>query len=301
MEMIWEIVLAVIGLVFARDQFYRKAWGHGGVVNKMIGILVGGGCVYPLVQLGGSGLTVFTIIAIIILAPYRQIIMVLFLYKTRRSLTKLANEYGAEIHSMKVPEHSMQPNQDLFSIKGIGGEGQHEFWIGNVLTEARSLHPGVKTSQMYYMMCFIVELKKTPSLQCAIFNGFSQPKFFNEHWRYTSTMRGEMFSMGMGKSLLEHRTPTGGDFSSLTVYETDKDERFHDLTVMIDNETAFDEFFDNELRDKLFATGIVGQQFEFDITPSSVVVYTIYCPYEVQKNCIQLLLEVADLLREKAQ
>ena len=163
------------------------------------------------------------------------------------------------------------------------------------------MHPGVKTSQMYYMMCFVVELKKTPSLQCTIFKGFSGPKFFNELWRYTSTMRGEMFSMGMGKSLSEHRTPTGGDFSSLTVYEADKDERFQDTTVMTDNEAAFDELFDQALRDKLFASGIVNLQFEFDITPSSVVVYTIYCPYEVQKNCIQLLLEVADLLREKAQ
>ena len=296
MELTWKIALALIGLLFARNLLYVKTWGHGGAKKKLIGVLIGGACLYPLVQYNDTGVTIAVIAAVIILTPYRRILMALFLRKTRKSLQKLAAEYGAESLSIKVPDHSLQPNQELFTIRGTGGTGQHPFWIGNVLTEARSIHPSVKTSQMYYMMCFVVELKTAPSFQCAIFRGFSNPKFFNEQWRYTSMMQGGMVSLDMSETMREHKKPTGGDASLLTLYKPDYDTRFQNMQVITDNEAAFDLFFDADLRDKFFESANTNLQYEFDITPSSVVIYTTYCSYEVQKNHIELLLEIAGRL-----
>jgi hypothetical protein len=276
MGIVLKWILALVGLAVIRAALYRTHWGHGRVPKTVVGLALGVVAVFPL-WTGSPGARLWLILlAVPVLMPWRQLAMALFERRVRRSLATLAASWGT----------SLQREGDLFEVRCPARDGRPEIWVGNVLTRVRSLHPGVGTQRAYRMLGFVVRLDREPAFQCALTKGWNAPKYHEKEWRENTTMQGEMFGLSMGDLLAEGGRETGGSAERLTEQPTVADERFQRFhAVRCDNPEAFGRTFQGELLDAFFASAYQTMQYECNVTPTSVNIYTTYCgPDHVRRN-----------------
>lgn len=281
MDWAWRIVLALTGLSIARSAIYGVQWGHGGAAQRLIRAAVAAACVAPLARFGSRGLEVALGLSALLLLPYRQLLLGHLRRVTRRGLEELGAAWGTRLQ---------REEGGLFHVTT---PGPPEVWAGNVLTEVRSLHPAVGTKQTYFMLAFVVRLEAPAPFQCSLMKGWSRPQYFKSEWRRTTRMQGEMFGLSLGDLLHEGARETGGDPAALEPYGdlTDVDARFGAFTACAGTEPERLRALLAEptLRELLLRCALQTLQFELNVTPTSVNVYTTYCRGDAQARIMALL------------
>jgi len=296
MDYAWRILLAVIGLGILRRSLYQKQWDHGGFFAKVIGLAIALGLMAPLINYNfQTGSLILLIAGVIVLPPYGRIFIARLRATARKGLRKL----GDELEAGWIEDRST----GLMAIvrEQPAGNG-YKLWAGNALTHVRSLHPGVKTNQTYYMLAYVVKLDNPPPFLCSLMKGWTSPKYFEREWRQDSTMQGGMFAMNLGGTLNEgwgegapEGIETGGKTSDLSDYVNLDHEKFSGFfAIKGTHQQLFEAVFKDDLLEKFFATAYQGAiQFECNVTPRSVNIHSIYCGYEGQKKHIDFLQKLA--------
>ena len=279
MDWAWRIALALVGLIWLRTVIYTVQWAHGGIIKKFIGIVICGLLIWPLADFSPASHVWLLAAGVIWLFPYRQLAVAILKSTTVAAARRLAREWGTTLE-----EHG-----DLWDASA----GKR--WIGNVLTRARSLHPGVSTTQTYYMLGFSVKLDSPPPFQCSIMRGWADPKYFASEWRETTTMQGEVFALSLGSLMNEGDRKTGGDPAALANWEL-ADPRFQHFVAKGTDRESFDEVFAGKLLEAFVECASQTVQFELNVTPTSVNIYTIYVAYARQKRNADFLQQLAEKL-----
>jgi len=271
----WQIIAGVYCLRYA---LYGKQWGHGGGLYKIIFGIAG---LLLLAAIVRNNAWIALSILFIGILPYKQTIIWLSKQIALKGLKDLGRAWGVK--------PSFDSKNGLFQVRMENPEGGDcRMWAGNVITEARSLHPGVRTTQKYYMLAFVLKLQKPSPFQCSIMKGWSSPKYFEKEWRHTTTMQGGMFALNMG-GLLAEGDDTGGKAVELASYASLPDERFGSFTVMGTEEEKFHSVFSGETLEEFFDSAFSTLQYEMNVTPTSVNIYTIYCGGQIQKRNMDFL------------
>lgn len=282
MDWAWRITLAIVGLVWLRTVLYAVQWGHGGAIKKVLGLVICGVLIWPLAEFSPDSRAWLLAAGAIWLFPYRQLAIAILKRTTVAAARRLAQEWGT----------TLKERGDLWEASA------ENRWMGNVLTHARSLHPDVSTAQTYYMLAFSVRLDAPPPFLCSIMRGWSDPKYFAAEWRETTTLQGEVLAMSFGQMLDEDGRKTGGDPAVLADWEL-PDSRFGSFFVKGSGREPFDRVFMGEL-DVFFGCAALAAQFELNVTPTSVNIYTVYGAYPMQKRNADFLQRLAGQLSTPA-
>lgn len=283
MDWAWRIALATVGMVWLRTVLYTVQWGHGGAIKKILGLIICGVLIWPLAEFSPDSHAWLLAAGAIWLFPYRQLAIAMLRRTTVAAARRLALEWGT----------TLKESGDLWEASA------ENRWMGNVLTRARSLHPGVSTAQTYYMLGFSVRLVAPPSFQCSIMKGWSDPKYFAVEWRETTTLQGEVFAMSFGQTLDDGGRKTGGDPAELAEWEL-PDPRFGSFFVRGSGREQFDRVFTGELLDVFFGCAALAAQFEMNVTPTSVNIYTVYGAHPMQRRNVDFLQRLAGILNPSA-
>jgi hypothetical protein len=275
MDYAWRITLAAIGLFWLRSAVYSVHWGHGGGVRKVLGVAVSVALIWPLWDFSPGSHAWLIGVGAVWLLPWRQLVVALVRRNALAGARRLAQEWGT----------ALKHEGDLWEASA----GKR--WMGNVLTRVRSLHPGVRGGQTYYMLGFSRRLDAVPPFQCSIMRGWAEPKYFENEWRETTTMQGEMLAMSLGGLLDEGGRKTGGDAKALADWEL-ADPRLQTFSAKGDVRERFDAVFGGELLDQMLGCA-AAIQFELNVTPTSVNIYTVYAGFERQKRNAEFLERLA--------
>ncbi len=281
MDMAWRIGLAAFGLLCLRGVLYAPAWGHGGGLRRLSGAALCAAAAWPLLSVSPTSRWILPAIAAVWLLPFHRIGFVLFKRAVLIGVRRTAASWGAPL----------QRTGDLWEVS----QGARDRWIGNVLTRVRSLHPGVSTSKTYYMMAFSLKLAAPPPVLCAITRGWSSPKYFTSEWRETTVMQGDYVGLSLGDAMNTGGVSTGGVLSSLAAVEA-PDPRLDGFTAFLASDSAaFRTLFSGEVADRFLGASSFTLQFELNVTPSTVNIYTTYCGPTAQTA----ILEFLELLRRR--
>jgi hypothetical protein len=150
------------------------------------------------------------------------------------------------------------------------------------------------------MLGFVVRLDREPAFRCALTKGWNAPKYHEKEWRENTTMQGEVFAMSMGDLLVEGGRETGGSVERLAEQPNVEDgrfQRFHALRC--DNPEAFGRVFQGELLDEFFASAYQTMQYELNVTPTSVNIYTTYCGPEHARRNAEFLERLAEAVSRR--
>jgi hypothetical protein len=284
-KLILHCVLAAVGLLMLRKAVYFRTWGHGAPQARFVLPVIGGLLVWPLAQRGTPAVYWLGGAALLLFIPYRQLLL-----QRARAMGRSGAERLAAEHS--VPFQSSD-GDEFFTVSSAEGSDP-EWWAGNVLTRVRSLHPGVSTQQTYRMMAFVVRLKQHPPLCCSFMRGRQSPKYFAREWREQTQMQGQMFGLSMGDMLSdEDSRDTGADREPVQGYtQADIGEIKGFQSAGGTHPERLSEVFTPDLLASMHAASSQTLQYEFNITPTSVNVYTTYCGFKVQKAILDFLLEL---------
>jgi hypothetical protein len=282
-EWIVTALKTIGGIFFLRYCLYKKHWGHGGVFYKLAAAAAGIALIASLVN---DNATIATVIVVLGILPYKQILLWHLERNVVKGLDRMARDWGVSV--------SRGPGAGLFQVVKDNADGiGPAMWVGNVITEWRSLHPGVKTSQKYFMLAFVVPLKKQPPFQCSITKGRTSPEYFETEWRRTETRMGEAIAMNIGSFFAGGGRTTGGKIADLSAYPRLTDTRFADYSVIGTEENEFLRVFDGELLDSFFAVDLLSLRFELNVTPTSVSIYAQYCLEKEQRKKMDFLQSLA--------
>ena len=278
----WRIALGVAGLVVLRQAIYAKVWGHGRWLRTALGVLAGAALVVPALRFNLGTQIPMAVLGILLGIPYRALVIRIGSRSTRRGLMRLAATRGTQC---------VEEEDELFGFRTEG------LWAGNVITHVRSLHPGVRTQQRFYMLAFSVPLTTEPPFCASMMKGWQSPKYHERQWRTTTVMQGAMMSLSLG-ALREGGEVTGSDVADLANVSGLVDERFEGLNVMASDAEAFAATFEGEMLEPLFASAYSVLQYEMNVTKTCVNIYTTYCGPAVQQRHVEFLETLARRLSE---
>lgn len=288
MDYAWRIALAALGLFWMRATLYRPIWGHSALLQRIIGFLINAGLMLPLILFDPTAGWILLIVGGVWILPYAGLVRGLLRSRARAGARRFAREWETSIRE--------DPETGLFTVtKEISTSTGRKIWTGNVLTHVRSLHPGVRTQQTYTMLAFVVGLNRPPPFVCSLMKGWSQPQYFEKHWRQTMTMQGDFMGLNLGSMMSDAADVqvTGGKASDLHDYSF-TDQRFGAFTAVRGTRPElFDKVFAPPFLDLFFSAAFQTVQFELDITPVSVSIYTTCCGPMTQKKDMDLLVELA--------
>ena len=282
MGLLWRLFVATIGFTFLRQVIYPSLWGHSGssrIAAAIFGVLL----VRPLAGYSSAGFWLAIIGLLLAWFPYVQIFLGLLAWSTESGLRQLAEE-------LEYPFDSK--DDGLFQMEG---RTKPPFWVGNVLTNARSIHPSVDKEETYYMLAFVAELPSPPPFQCSLMKGWSSPRFHDKEWRVSTIMQGDMVSLTLDDfDNREKSRETGGRADDLEDYDcAEHDDRFAPFTALVQGQNEFEKVFAGDLLEEFFESAFSSLQYEFNVTPTSVNIYTTYCGYETQRLNFELLRKLA--------
>ena len=287
MGLLWHILIATIGFTILRQVVYPSIWGHSGtsrVVSAILGVLL----IRPLAGHSASGTALAVIGLLLCWFPYVQLFMGLLSWSTQSGLRQLAEELEQPFSTQ---------DDGLFEMQR---DGKSHIWVGNVLTKARSIHPASDREETYYMMAFVASLAAPPPFECSLMKGWSSPRYHEKEWRISTIMQGDTLSLSLEDfEAKEKSRKTGGQAQELSDYDiVGRDERFAPFTALVKGEQEFEELFSGEFLEEFFESAFSSLQYEFNVTPTSVNIYTTYCGYETQKLNFELLLKLAERLSQ---
>ncbi len=289
LDLAWALLAAALGLVLLRFTLYFRSWGHGGGLWKLVGAVAGVYLVSLLWRAEPDARPWMLVAALLSLAPWRRIRIGWLERAVVQGLEALAEEWGTE--------GAEDPETGLFEVDRTGN-GDRPAWVGNVLTEMASLHPGVKTRETHRMLALVVRLEREPPLWCALTRGREVPVYHTREWRYDTVMKGQVFGMSMGDLLDSRARETGGTMKALCPVEEPGDPGFADFDTILasDDDTFRTLFADDDLRDALRDTAARTVPFELNITPTSVNILTAYCREADQRAHLAFLDALAEAL-----
>lgn len=309
LDLAWPLLAAAAGLVLLRFALYFKSWGHGGGLWKLAGGLVGLYLLSFLWRAEPAARPWLLAVALLALAPWRQVRVWWLEGAVIQGLETLAEEWGTE--------RSEDPATGLFDVARPGGEagaGARPAWVGNVLTEMASLHPGVKTRETHRMLALVVRLEAEPPLTCALTRDREVPVYHTREWRYDTVMKGQVFGMSMGDLLDERARETGGSMEALRPVAAagaeaerngqgsqggdDGDPLGPFDTVLASDPDTFRATFTEDLLDRLLETARRTTPFELNVTPTSVNICTAYCGEAAIRAHLAFLDRLAGALME---
>jgi catechol 2,3-dioxygenase-like lactoylglutathione lyase family enzyme len=248
------------------------------------------------------------------LAPWRALYHRLLERSTRRGVAALAEEWGGAV--VEDPElglftaerspgsHGAPAGDDTPAGHRTPAGPRREAWVGNALTEIRSLHPAVATRDTERSLAFVVRLEREPPLECALVRGRDRFRYHTREWRVDYAAQGAIFGMSMGDLLTEGFRETGGAMDRLAPIPEDDlvalDPRLADFhTVLTSDDDAFRATFVGDLLADLLELAPVITPFELNVTPTSVNILTGYTGEEVQRRCVAWLDRLAEQLLER--
>ena len=278
MGLLWRMLIATFGFILLRQVVYPISWGHSSI-SRLIASVVGVLLVRPLAGYSNAGFWLCVIGLILAWFPYVGLFLGLLSWSTESGLRQLAEEQN----------RSFSKADGLFQVEKTPKE---PIWIGNVLTKARSLHPSVDREETYYMLAFVVELPSPPPLQCSLMKGWSSPKYFEREWRHSTMLRGDTLALSVDAFMDgdSKSRETGGKTAELSDFDArEHDERFAPFVALVNNREQFEKLFSGEFLEEFFSSAFSSLQFEFNMTPTSINIYTTYCGYETQKQNCELL------------
>ena len=287
MGLLWRMFVATIGFTILRQVVYPSIWGHSGssrIASALVGVLL----VRPLAGHSAAGTALAIVGLLLCWFPYVQLFMGLLSWSTQSGLRQLAKER----------EQAFATQDDgLFEMQKVA---KSPIWVGNVLTKARSIHPASDREETYYMMAFVASLSAPPPFECSLMKGWSSPRYHEKEWRISTIMQGDTLSLTLEDFETKDKSrETGGQTEELKDYDVlARDERFAPFTALVKGEEEFEELFTGEFLEEFFESAFSSLQFEFNVTPTSVNIYTTYVGYETQKLNFELLLKLAQRLTQ---
>lgn len=275
MDLAWRIALAAIGLLLLRGVLFSPQWGHGGPLRRLFGAAVCLLLVSPLVTRHPGSAWVLVPVAAVWLFPFQWLVL---------GALRRAGLAGGRLIARQW-DAPLKTDGDLWEVV----QGDRARWMGNVLTRVRSLHPGVAAQKTYYMLAFSLKLAAPPPVLCSIMRGWTSPKYYDSEWRQTTMMQGDFVGLSLGDALHEGKIPTGGSASALRRVDA-PDPRLGGFTaVAASDAAAFAALFSGALLDVLLDAASRTFQFEMNVTPTTVNVYTTYCGPAAQKAIVVFL------------
>lgn len=158
----------------------------------------------------------------------------------------------------------------------------------------RSLHPSVRTSLTYRRWATVIRLPGASRFTCSIMRGLSSPKYHTSEWRENTTIQGQMMSLPMGTTLAEGGRDTGASTELLAGHEPTTDDGFAKLfTVTTNDPDAFDAAFSGQILEQFLKTALQTLQYELNVTPTSVNIYTTLSKGDVQAANLAFLERLA--------
>ncbi len=277
MDFAWRLAVAAIGIFLSRGALYRGVGPFRFVAaGILLALTVPLATAYPASRWWVAG------IAAVWLFPIRPLGMALLRRAGVAGGRAIAKEWG-------VP---LKVDGDLWEAV----QGDRERWMGNVLTRVRSIHPAGGLLGTYYMLAFSMKLASPPRVTCSVMRGWTSPKYFETEWRQTTVMQGEYVGLSLGDALHEGKVATGGKAADLKAVEP-HDPRLGGFTaIAASDEAAFREVFSNELLESFLGAASRTFQFEMNVTPTRVNVYTTYCGVEAQKGIVGFLEKVREVV-----
>jgi len=289
----WRIALVIIGLLFIRRYLYKKYWGHGGFLGRLVGIVIGLAFFIPLYRFDPQVALIMLAAGSVLFLPFGSYMKWKLKKETVKGLQQIASEWN-----MPFIDDS---ESGLFHTKKIENENEHStMWIGNVGFHMRSIHPAVRTEETYWRLAFVIRLDALPPFQCSLIKGYTNPSYFEREWRKSTTIKGEMTMLNHGEMLEDdHGTrSTGGKVDTLQEYDSLDDrrwEQFHGLSGT--HQERFIQVFSREILEDFFLSASSSPQYEMNITPTSLNILTFYCRGDVQKRHLQFLIRLKERLQ----
>ena len=279
MGYVWRIVFALVGLLLVRGFIYPRGWGHRRLVHLVVAI-AGASMTAPLINYSQAGFIGVLVAAFVVLLPYRAIAARYLRARARSGLKELARSWGGELREER--------KTGLWNV-AVQLNGTRK-WAGNVLTHIRSIHPGVKKSEVGYMLAFVIELPEPPPFHCSLMYGWKSPRYFDREWRSTYVMQGDHFAMSVSDLLegTDKGRETGGRSDQLQPLPVLPGAR-HDLNALSTESEEFARVFSGEFLEEFKKVSEQTFPYELNVTPSSVSVYTTYCEAEAQRANVELL------------
>lgn len=286
MDYLLRAPVALIGLLLIRSFVYPRGWGGRSLVSTLWAV-VGAALTVPLVAFSRAGTVAALASAILVLFPYRRLAVTYMKTRARSGLRKLADRWGTELQ-----EDRASGRWDVVR------EREPPAWVGNVLTYKGSADPHVKKKETGYMLAFVIELKAEPPFNCSLMYGWSEPRYFEREWRATHVIHGEFMALPFGDIAIaaDKGRGTKGKAGKLQPYSRLSVEQPAGLVALGTNEGQFRRVFTPELLAEFFRVAARTYPFEFNVTPSSVNIYTTYCDAGAQLAYVGLLERLAERL-----
>lgn len=253
-------------------------------MNGGLGLL----CMVPLWRYGPTVHPWMLGIGALVLLPYRQILGARIRRLSRKGAARIARAWGTPVER--------DSTRGRVTVRRAPSGDLRAAWIGNVLTHVRSLHPAVRTRQTYHMWATVILLPEPPCFRCSIMRGWSSPKYHALEWRENTVLQGEMMGLSMGNTLAEGGRETGGG-GPMEDHAPAGNERFAALyNVVTDDPEAFDAVFSGALLEQFLETATRTLQYELNVTPTSVNIYTTLAGPSVQAANLAFLEDVAEVV-----
>ncbi len=284
-----RVPVALIGILMVRGFLYPRSWGKRSPAAALLAF-IGAALTLPLASYSDVGLLVVLASAATALFPYRKLAVRYMKARTRSGLESLAHLWGTEL---RVDRQSGR--WDVVRDSG-GPQG----WVGNVLTYEGSVDPGVKRSEVGYMLAFVFGLSREPPFQCSLMMGWEAPRYFEREWRATHVIRGEFLSLSFGELGLEadRGRPTGGLARQLRPYDLPAmpSRKLHAIGL---RQEEFDRVFTPDVLEEFVEVASQTYPYELNVTPTSVNIYTTYCDQDVQRSNLKFLERLVQQLESK--
>ena len=279
MEFVWRVGLAFLGLLLVRGFVHPRGWGHRTLIHLFVAV-VGASLAFPLLSYGRGGLIVGLITAVVTLLPYRAIAATFLRSRARKGMKQMAAGWRVRLGEAK--------GTGLWTVSQER-DGVRR-WAGNVLSHMRSIHPGVRKSEVGYMLAFVFELPVSPPFICSLMYGWKKPRYFEREWRSTYVMQGNHFAMSLSDLLegSDKGRETGGRTDELGEFAALRGAR-EDLVILGKGQEEFLRCFSGQRLAEFHLISTQTFPFELNITPTSISIYTTYCDAAAQRADVDFL------------
>jgi hypothetical protein len=291
MDFLLRIPVAIVGLLLVRGFIYPRGWAGRRIGSALLAI-IGAAMVLPLASYDSLGAVAALGLTVITLVPYRQLAIGFLKMRTRAGLRALADEWGTILD-----EDAETGRWDV--EREVEGR---RTWVGNVLTHKGSIDPNVRRKEVGYMLAFVIELDEEPPFLVSLMFGWDKPRYFEREWRATHVIHGEYLSLPFGDIGLERDRgrATGGAIDRLVQLASVDARGDGKLMALGTDASAFARLFDADLQRAFARVSSQTYPYELNVTPTSVNIYTTYCPGEVQNENVRFLERLARRLAGEA-
>ncbi len=281
MDFLTYLILALIGAALLRLSWYRQPR----TAVSLVYALIGAALIALLWRYGWIGLLCSALLLLLFFIPYRSVFQYL-LYRLNRNALRA---FAQQTHG-KFEEHL----SGLYTLQTqVNG---HEVWVGNVLNAVHSRHATRHRDRTEPMLALVISLEFECVLHCSMTRGWHAPRYYHQEFRKSRSLVGGVFRMNIGSSHASEGT--GENVDDLHLYSNPADSRFTIFYHIATNNTVlFEKLFNHELLIKL--TELVSDlpQFELNLRPGSINIYTNLCNLSALQEYLKFLLYLKEHLR----